>query len=82
LWYILHDSTIAKGKEVPVKKLRAGKNINLMKRNKNTIENTHPFRESSFHNKNQNFFQASFKFMKRKKKKVFLNGLVWRRIND
>ena len=50
----------ARGKEVPVIKLKTGKKINLIKTNKTTIEKIHPLKLSSFHNKNQNLFKTLF----------------------
>jgi len=69
---MLHDSTIAKGKDVPVIKLSVGKKMNLIIMNKNIIEKTQPLKLSSFHKINQNFSHPFFISIKRKKKNVFL----------
>jgi len=54
---MLHDSTIARGRDVPVIKLKPGKNINLINTKIIIIEKIQPFKLSSFHSKNQKSFR-------------------------
>ena len=54
---MLHDSTIAKGKEVPETKLRSGKKTNLITTKIKIKENAHPLKLLSFQSKNQNLLK-------------------------
>jgi hypothetical protein len=62
---MLQDSTIAKGKLVPVIRLRPGKKISRMNMKMKRIENAHPLRELSFQRRCQQrlhtFFTLSLK---------------------
>ena len=55
---MLHDSTIANGRELPATTASRGKKINFIKMNRTKIEKIHPQILSSFHKRCQNFCNA------------------------